>query len=150
MDQTEARDLLQRIQVAAQKARSNLAETMEQFTHEPANEKINQKILQETQPGLYPSEGKLGILEVVTHTLDVSAKAGELSQMAVYNVLTVANRDEAFPYFYSVIWDQKLPEAMWAYGGGYTRHHEGDSLKDRVKAALDDAGLNDNADQINP
>lgn len=149
MDQTEAKELLQHIQVAAQKSRSNLAEVMEGISGKNVSEKVNQQILHETQPGLYPPEGKLGILEVVSHVLDISAKAGKLEQMAVYNVLTVCNNDASFPAFYGIMWGEDLPEPMWAYGGGHTWHHEDTDLKARARAALMAAGLDELDDQGN-
>lgn len=107
----EATQIVERVQIAAQKARSNSRELMERVSGVVFDDDhVGQAILLDLDKYLQSDDpDTLNIMTVCEKLLD-KARRGTLAPIDLYNLLSIAHRSELLELCYVLRWDKDMPD----------------------------------------
>lgn len=108
-EQSTAKALINQMLITAQKSRSNVRETMNAYT---TTDDAAEEILADLMPHLMASDPSN--INIADALLRYSNKE-ELEPGDLYNALTIANMEPAFPVMHLLIWGEDLPRPISAF-----------------------------------
>jgi len=104
----KAREMVERVLIAAQKARSNVAELDHNLEPTPKRDLLWEVV----DPVLYRDDE----MNIVTVCERILSPDREVQAIDVVNVLTLARRSEVLRLSYALRWHEEMPEPLFAYG----------------------------------
>ena len=106
MTESEARELLERLQFIIQKSRSNITEALAGYGKDLSE--VEHSVVKMTNPILFPQDGENGfhVLDAITRIL----RKDEIEPIDLFNILTMCDQDPTIGFVSYAIWDIDLPQ----------------------------------------